>query len=315
MSHFNARNTPFSLGNSRAYRQWREWKLSRAAEHTEDLIVKVNDPRQFSDEEYAALLHTICHSNMVIYMGNTDSDPDKGIPKAVAERFGLHQLNHNWLADDDGLTSLTVNDDGDHSHYIPYTNRPINWHTDGYYNPSDAQVHGLMLHCVHRAARGGENALMDHEIAYILLRDENPDYIEALMQPDAMTIPPGTDMHGNLRQAAIGPVFSISPQSGDLHMRYTARRRNIEWKDDNNTRKAVTFLEQLLSSDSPYIYRATMEPGMGLISNNVLHDRGSFSDLPGTPQRLLYRARYFDRIANSSIVDISENELMKTGRA
>ena len=116
-------------------------------------------------------------------------------------------------------------------------------------------------------------------------------------------------MHGNLREAATGPVFSINAESGDLHMRYTARRRNIEWKDDRNTREAVSFLEQLLNSDSPYIYRGTLEPGMGLISNNVLHDRGGFSDQPGTPQRLLYRARYFDRIANSSIVDISENEL------
>lgn len=313
MSHFNARNTPFSLGNTTAYGEWREWKLKQAAEGIEALIVRVNDPRQLSDHEYAALLHTIRHNNMVIYVGNTGSDPDKGIPRTVAERFGLRQLNHNWLADDDGMTSLTVNEDGDHPHYIPYTNRPINWHTDGYYNPNEAQVHGLMLHCVHRAARGGENALMDHEIAYILLRDENPDYIEALMQTDAMTIPPGTDMHGNLREAAIGPVFSINAQSGDLHMRYTARRRNIEWKNDNNTREAVSFLEQLLNSDSPYIYRGTLEPGMGLISNNVLHDRGGFSDQPGTPQRLLYRARYFDRIANSSIVDISENELMANG--
>jgi alpha-ketoglutarate-dependent taurine dioxygenase len=307
MPHFNARNSPFALGNTTAYREWREWKLNRAAEGVEELIVEVNDPRQLSDTEYAALLHSVRRNNMVIYAGNTGSDPDKRIPRMVAERFGLRQLNHNWLADDDGLTSLTVNDDGEHPHYIPYTNRPINWHTDGYYNPNEAQVHGLMLHCVHRAARGGENALMDHEIAYILLRDENPDYIEALMQPDAMTIPPGTDMHGNLREAAVGPVFSIDPQSGNLHMRYTARRRNIEWSAAS--REAVAFLEQLLNSNSRYIYRGTLEPGMGLISNNVLHDRGGFSDLPGQPQRLLYRARYFDRIRDSGIEVITETEL------
>jgi alpha-ketoglutarate-dependent taurine dioxygenase len=309
MPHFNARNTPFDLDNATAYREWREWKLSRAAGGIEDLIVEVNDPRQLSDAEHAALLRTIRRNNMVIYVGKTGSDPDKSIPRAVAERFGLRQLNHNWLADDDGLTSLTVNDEGNHPLYIPYTNRAINWHTDGYYNPPEAQVHGLMLHCVHRAARGGENALMDHEIAYILLRDHNPAHIAALMQPDAMTIPPGTDMHGNLREAAAGPVFSVNPHSGDLHMRHTARRRNIEWKDDDSTRAAVTFLAQLLSSDSPYIYRGTLEPGSGLVSNNVLHDRGGFSDQQGLPQRLLYRARYFDRIADSGIENIDEVEL------
>lgn len=309
MPHFNARNTPFDLNNTTAYHEWREWKLGRAAGGIEELIVEVNDPRHLSDAEHAALLRVIRRNNMVIYLGNTDCDPDKGIPRAVAERFGLRQLNHNWLADDDGMTSLTVNAEGEHPHYIPYTNRPINWHTDGYYNPAEAQVHGLMLHCVHRATRGGENALMDHEIAYILLRDNSPDHIAALMQPDAMTIPPGTDMHGNLREAAAGPVFSVNPHSGDLHMRYTARRRNIEWKDDANTRAAVKFLGQLLCSDSPYIYRGTLESGTGLISNNVLHDRGGFSDQQGGPQRLLYRARYFDRIADSGIETIDEAEL------
>lgn len=304
--HFNARNTPFALHNNSAYREWRQWKLAHTADAIEELIVEVDNPLSLSTAEYTELLGVIRRNNMVIYAGNSGSDPDKSIPRAVAERFGLRQLNHNWLADDDGLTSLTVHQAGSHPHYIPYTNRPINWHTDGYYNPNNAQVHGLLLHCVHRAARGGENALMDHEIAYLLLRDENPDYIEALMQPDAMTIPPGTDMHGNLREAAVGPVFSINTQSGDLHMRYTARRRNIAWKQDGVTRDAVSFLENLLNSDSRYIYRGTLEPGMGLISNNVLHDRGDFSDLPGQPQRLLYRARYFDRIADSGIETIGE---------
>jgi hypothetical protein len=37
---------------------------------------------------------------------------------------------------------------------------------------------------------------------------------------------------------------------------------------------------------------------MGLLCNNVLHDRSGFTDNPATP-RLLYRARYHDRIAGS----------------
>jgi hypothetical protein len=38
---------------------------------------------------------------------------------------------------------------------------------------------------------------------------------------------------------------------------------------------------------------------MGLLCNNVLHTRDGFSDRPDAPQRLLYRARYFDRIAGT----------------
>lgn len=309
MSYFTRRNTPFSLQNSLAYRQWRDWKLRHAAEQIEELVIEVSDPRELTAAEYQQLLRRIQQNNMVVYASSTGCDEDKFIPKAVARQFGLRNLNHNWLADEDGLTSLTVNDEGDHPHYIPYTNRAINWHTDGYYNPDDAQIHGLLLHCVHRAARGGENALMDHEIAYMLIRDQNPDYIEALMQPDIMTIPPGTDMQGKQRPAATGPVFSIDAQTGDLHMRYTARRRNIVWKDEGVSLEAVAYLESILDSDSPYIHRATLNPGMGLISNNVLHDRAGFSDMNGYPQRLLYRARYFDRTSNSGIATIREETL------
>jgi len=35
---------------------------------------------------------------------------------------------------------------------------------------------------------------------------------------------------------------------------------------------------------------------LGLLCNNVLHDRTAFTDDPDKP-RLLYRARYLDRLA------------------
>jgi hypothetical protein len=53
---------------------------------------------------------------------------------------------------------------------------------------------------------------------------------------------------------------------------------------------------KIMNSDSPYIYRGTLQSGQGLISNNVLHDRSAFNDQPERP-RLLYRLRYFDRIS------------------
>jgi hypothetical protein len=37
---------------------------------------------------------------------------------------------------------------------------------------------------------------------------------------------------------------------------------------------------------------------MGLLCNNVLHDRAAFDDDAAAP-RLLYRARYHERIASS----------------
>ncbi|MBA1330472.1 hypothetical protein QQ73_04595 [Candidatus Endoriftia persephone str. Guaymas] len=71
----------------------------------------------------------------------------------------------------------------------------------------------------------------------------------------------------------------------------------MAWKDDPLVKEAVSWLENLLNGDSPYIYRGTLQSGWGLLSNNVLHDRSGFEDDDDpAKKRLLYRARYFDRI-------------------
>lgn len=295
--------SPFLLENESAYQAWRSRKLENYPTTAAQLIVEVGDPRKPTQAEYAAILQACRQTNMAIYAGRTGADPDKDIPRLLGQRLGLERLDCNILADDDGLTSLKVVESAPRQGYIPYTNRPIKWHTDGYYNSPDRQIRGMILHCVHSAAEGGENALMDHEIAYLLMRDENPDYVRALMQPDAMTIPARVEEDGVARPDAVGPVFSVHPESGDLHMRYTARTRSIAWKQDAATLAAVAFLEKLLDSDLPYIYRARLEPGMGLICNNVLHDRAGFND-DESHRRLLYRARYYDRIAGTGVGEV-----------
>lgn len=290
-------DSPFLPENEAAYRQWRKVKLEHYPTDAAELIVEVKAPPELSAQEYQALMSRLRKTNMAIYRTLLDGNSDKTVPRTIAARFGLNHLDSNLLADDDGLTSITVNPEGDHPKYIPYTNRPINWHCDGYYNTGERQIRGMLLHCVQPASEGGENQLLDPEIAYLLLRDENPDYIRALMQPDVMTIPPGKDGEGGERDASVGPVFSIHAASDALHMRYTARKRNIEWKDDAPTRAALAALERILDGENhPYIIRARLEAGMGLICNNVLHTRDGFVDAPDGPQRLLYRARYFDRI-------------------
>ena len=233
---------------------------------------------------------------MAVYAG-TIYDEDNCIPRDLAAQFGLKQLDANWLADEDGISEIKVNSNGTRQSYIPYTDKPIKWHTDGYYNTPERKIRSMLLHCVRSAKEGGENHLMDHEIAYLLLRDENPDFVQALMQPDAMTIPERVDGQDGVRSVQTGPVFSINAD-GSLHMRYTARTRSIEWKQDEITRSAVAALEKLLVSANEHIYQVRLKPGMGLLCNNVLHDRTAFSDDPQHP-RLLYRARYYEHIDTS----------------
>jgi hypothetical protein len=288
--------SPFDLANNEGFLQWRQWKLEQAPRTVDELVVEVRDPRALTAAEHDALLARIRRCNMAIYAGAVH-DADSSIPRLLGSQFGLNSLDANWLADEDGISEIQVNSGDPRQSYIPYTSRPIKWHTDGYYNPPERRIRGMVLHCVRSAKEGGENRLMDHELAYLLLRDENPDYVRALMQPDAMLIPERTDEDGVARPAQNGPVFSLD-ENGKLHMRYTARTRSIAWKQDAATLAAVAALEKILSADSSSILRARLEPGMGLLCNNVLHDRAAFTDVPAQP-RLLYRARYHDRIAGT----------------
>jgi len=287
--------SPFDLNDPAAYAQWRERKLANAPHSAAELIVEVRDPCALTEAEHEALLQRIRRCNMAIY-ASPAREEDSAIPRLLGWQFGLEHLDANWLADEDGISEIQVSGGGTRQSYIPYTDRPIKWHTDGYYNPPQRTIRGMVLHCVRSAASGGENRLMDHELAYLLLRDADPQHIRALMQPDAMTIPERVDEADGVRPAQSGPVFSVDAATGSLHMRYTARTRSIEWKQDAATLAAVAALEKLLCCDSSYIYRARLEPGMGLLCNNVLHDRAGFSD-DAEHQRLLYRARYYDRIA------------------
>ena len=292
----------FDLENESAYRQWRELKLRNYPARVEDLVVQVGDPRALTAAEHEAILQRCRKANMAIYAGKV-READKDIPRLLGRQFGLHRLDSNWLADDDGITQLKVSGSGtgERQDYIPYTDRPIKWHTDGYYNPPARRIWAMLLHCVSCAGSGGQNALMDHEIAFLLLRDANPDFVRALMAPDAMTIPARSNEGAIARAAETGPVFHVDPTTARLHMRYTARTRSIRWKQDPLTLAASAFLENLLNADPPYIFRATLEPGMGIVCNNVLHDRSGFAD-DATRRRLLYRARYYDRIEDVAAV-------------
>ena len=289
--------SPFDPDNAGGYRRWRDNKLAACPANVSALMVEIGDPRAPSVAERGALLAALRRANLVVYAcGIHAADPD--IPRALGRQFGLTRLDRNFLADDDGMSRVTVAGERARGEFIPYTNRPIGWHTDGYYNPPERRIRAMLLHCDRRAAEGGENTLLDHEIAYLLLRDEDPAFVHALMLPDALTIPAREDDDGIARPAETGPVFSIEPESGALHMRYTARTKSIEWKRDSAVGAAVAALARVLATPSPHHHRIALEPGMGVLCNNVLHERTGFVDDVEAP-RLLYRARYYDRVAGT----------------
>ena len=293
---------PFSLDDQPAYDRWRADKLRRHPSNVEAqkvLIPRLSGVRATQREQIVAACQ---RANFALYQTDPEAAPATMQElRTFGERLGLVHFDHHLWAPDEGIVALRRESDGSRADYIPYTDRPMRWHTDGYYNRPDATVRGVIMHCVTPAAEGGANWLLDPDMVYIAMRDANPAFIEVLMRPDVMTIPENTREPGLHRPAISGPVFSLDPGGGALHMRYTARTRSIRWKDDPVTRDAVAFLEELLTPPVTFALRVCLRAGEGIVCNNVLHNREAFNDDPTTKrERLLWRARYRERVAGTS---------------
>jgi alpha-ketoglutarate-dependent taurine dioxygenase len=289
----NSGNSNGFLQDESRYREWRINRLRSYPKSVEEIHLQIDGLLNVTARQEAAIRAACKHANMAIYHCR-DASVDRAAIAAFASVFGLTRLDHHLCANADGVSELAVASEGVRAGYVPYSSRSLSWHTDGYYNKKERQINAVVLHCAQSAASGGENALLDPEMAYIRLRDEDPRFISAFEHPECMTIPANMGVEGEIRAAVSGPVLSYA-LSGEMHMRYSARKRNIQWRDDALTTAAREFLSEILEDRNGPVFRYRLKAGEGLISNNVLHNRTNFND--GQEQRrLLYRARFFDRI-------------------
>jgi hypothetical protein len=98
----------------------------------------------------------------------------------------------------------------------------------------------------------------------------------------------------------VGPVFYPDPGTGRMQMRYTARTRSIEWRDDPATREAEGFLREDLAAGDPLARKIRLEPGQGILNNNVLHDRTPFAnDASKGHERVIFRVRFHNRVGET----------------
>lgn len=294
---------PFDLGDDERYRRWRDEKLQAAAAFAESDSIRLEDPSCPSRRELDAILAACRQSNMALYEAPALAGDEKATRRAIAglaRSLGLSQFEEHRSATEDGIVPIEVAEMGGRAGFIPYSTHAINWHTDGYYSYSSPSrmIRSMILHCVRDAAEGGENGLLDSDIAYIRLRDADPAFITALMHPQAMTIPSFDDSAGEGHGAVSGPVFV--PADGAMSMRFTIRKRNVIWRDDPVLTAAREKLADVLEND-PFVLRKRLAPNQGVICNNVLHERRAFTDKKdqGTG-RLLYRVRSYDRIATAA---------------
>ena len=295
-----AAGSPFDPDAGASWLRWRARKLAARPRGIGDLVVEVRDPRRLTPFERAAIVERCRRANMAIYAARADpGDDGTDIPRRMGAQLGLATLDVPALAEGDGISRIACDRAKARAGFIPYTSRRMRWHTDGCSSPAAAPVRSLVLHCVRPAASGGETALLDPELAWLLLRETDPELVRALMHADTLAIPAGRHADGRIRPAACGPVFSIDPRTGDLAMRFTARRRWVRWRHDATTAEAAARLLAAMDHDRSSVLRLRLEPGLGLVCNNVLHARAAFDDSAGPP-RLLLRARFRERIAGTA---------------
>jgi len=146
-AQLNHQESPFNTTNIEQYQVWKNEKLHNYPAGVEELIVPINDPFKLSEEELYQLKNRLLKANMVIYALSSGDFSLKSIPEAIGKQLGIKQLDKNECADNDSFTSIQVMQQGLHNIYIPYSNKPLNWHTDGYYNKPDEQIYSMLLHC------------------------------------------------------------------------------------------------------------------------------------------------------------------------
>ncbi|MBF2758867.1 MAG: TauD/TfdA family dioxygenase [Ectothiorhodospiraceae bacterium AqS1] len=272
-------------------------------------IIDIANPERLFEAERKAILQQCERFNFALYRFSPQIGADRGAFDRFAHALGLVRRDFSLDADDRGIVSVRNAPAADPAgEMIPFTDRALNWHSDGYYHPLERSIRSIAMHCVRPAASGGENGFIDPDRLFIALHDRDPSLAEALSHPQAMTVPAVFDEKGRcLRPARSGPVFSFAhdPSSSDLEgdsrprlsMRYTSRTRSIRWLDEPSVAKARIALQKTIEafSDSDHALWIRLETGEGIICNNILHCRRAFTDDADAPRTLL-RIRSLDPV-------------------
>ncbi len=280
-------------------------KVSNYPVNPGHLMITIRNPLALSAVERSAMMEQICQRNYVLYQYDESNRAFQNGYQEICRQLGIQNPVANPASDEKGVTTIEVVNETSKtaSRYIPFSNQALNWHTDGYYNDEEHTIRAFVLHCRQSAASGGVTSLLDHELIFALLYQQNPKWIEALAQKDVLTIPANIQNGRNLRAAFSGPVFERDPVTAQLIMRYTERKRNIVWQNDPLVQAALDAIKALLRDQSNWVTRLTLQPGQGVIANNVLHHRSVFSN----QSESITQIRKLERIRFSTRVDSTEN--------
>lgn len=269
---------------SAEFLRWAEEKERNIPHNIDGIIVNIHDINNVKISEIAKIKETINKCNSCIYSSKIALKSNTNLLKFV-ESIGMRTYDRNNIESNEISTITPL--ENNKINYIPYTDKSLNWHTDGYYDKKS--IFSWLLHCVHPATHGGENYLLDHELAlreYVLRYDD----INNLMSEDALTIPESKDTS---RSEISTYIFSIKNKYKKLHMRFSMRKDNIGTSPKAGD--AVIKLKQTIENDcAKYSLTYKLQKNEGIITNNILHGRKAFKD--DKVKRKLLRIRSYERL-------------------
>ena len=269
---------------SAEFLRWAEEKEKNIPQNSDGILVNIHDINNVKTSEIAKIKETIYKYNSCIYSSKIALKSNTNLLKFV-ELVGMRTYDCNNI-DSNEISTITPLQNSK-INYIPYTDKLLNWHTDGYYDKKS--IFSWLLHCVNPATQGGENYLLDHELVlreYLLRNDD----INNLMAEDALTIPESKETS---RSEISTYIFSFKNKYRRLHMRFSMRKDNIGTSAKANS--AVIKLREIIEGNcAKYSLTYKLQKNEGIITNNILHGRKAFKD--DKVKRKLLRIRSYERL-------------------
>lgn len=279
----------FNLSSDEDYLKWRDEKLAAYPNNVGELVVELAEMTAVRPAEKTRILETVERANMCVFTAGS-AELEMNSLLALGRQLGVTRTDKSARhAQSDELT-----DSGILNRAIPFSTRHCNWHTDATYYGSDNTIEALFLLCKRPAVEGGGNKVLDPEVLYIHLREQDPGALEVLMNENCFNYRnPAT---GEVDPHRGGKVFWTNAD-GHLCHRFSFRKTDMAWSEESDVAAAREALESLISDESAPVIEGRLESGMGLISNNVLHTRERLVDSDdAAKKRLLFRARFYDRV-------------------
>ena len=269
---------------SAEFLRWAEEKEKNIPQNSDGILVNIHDINNVKTSEIAKIKETIYKYNSCIYSSKIALKSNTNLLKFVElvgmKTYDCNNIESNEISTITPLQNSKIN-------YIPYTDKLLNWHTDGYYDKKS--IFSWLLHCVNPATHGGENYLLDHELVlreYLLRNDD----INNLMAEDALTIP---ESKYTSRSEISTYIFSFKNKYKRLHMRFSMRKDNIGTSAKANS--AVIKLREIIEGNcAKYSLTYKLQKNEGIITNNILHGRKAFKD--DKVKRKLLRIRSYERL-------------------